>query len=46
MGDAPCRGGGDVDDGAWTDIPSCARRQGEQVYGNARRGTVFSHRTE
>ena len=46
MGDAPCRGGGDVDDGTWTDIPSCARRQGEEFYGEARRGAVFSHRTE
>jgi hypothetical protein len=46
MGDAPCHSGGDVEDGTWTDIPSCARLQGEQFYGEARRGAVFSHRTE
>jgi hypothetical protein len=46
MGDPPCRGGGDVDDGTWTDIPLYARRQDEQFPGEARGGAVFSHRAE
>ena len=46
MGGAPCRGGGDVDDGAWTNIPSSVHRRCEQFFGEAGRNAVFSHRTE